>query len=245
MPERPPVSVCMATYNGARFVADQLSSILCQLQDDDEVVVSDDGSRDGTLAIVRAFADPRIRILERPGGPRGPVANFGHALAHARHDIIFLADQDDLWCEHKVATVVRLLQGCDLVVSDCTLIDEEGREFSRSFFELNRSRSGFWSNLFRNSYLGCCMAFRRSLLEKALPIPSQVPMHDIWLGMLAEWYGRPCFHPEQLVAYRRHGAAASTTGGGSSNSLWQKIGLRCRLLLCLAYRILQRLYLYV
>ena len=104
---RQPVSVCMATYNGARFVADQLRSILYQLQDDDEVVVSDDGSRDETLAIIRAFADHRIRILERTGRPRGPVANFGHALAHARYDIIFLSDQDDLWFEHKVETVVR------------------------------------------------------------------------------------------------------------------------------------------
>lgn len=237
---REPVSVCMATYNGARFVADQLRSILCQLQDDDEIVVSDDGSRDETLGIIRAFADPRIRILERAGGPLGPVANFGHALAHVRHDIVFLADQDDLWREHKVSTMVRLLQDCDLAVSDCTLVDENGVLVAPSFFEQHGSRPGFWSNLAMNSYLGCCMAFRRSLLEKALPVPANVPMHDIWLGMLAEWYGHPYFHPEQLVAYRRHGASASTTSARSANSLWQKITLRYRLLVCLAQRILKR-----
>lgn len=234
---RKPVSICMATYNGARFVADQLRSILCQLYGDDEVIISDDGSSDESLAIIRAFDDPRIRILQHSGGPWGPVRNFEHALSHARHDLIFLADQDDVWCEHKVETMICLLQNYDLVVTDCTLIDEGGKEFAGSFFELQHSRPGFWPNLIKNTYLGCCMAFRHSLLEKALPFPPHIPMHDIWLGMLAEWYGRPCFHSEQLVAYRRHGATASTTGAHSTNSFWQKIVLRCRLLFCLGRRI--------
>jgi glycosyltransferase involved in cell wall biosynthesis len=228
----------MATYNGARFVADQLRSILCQLQDDDEVIVSDDGSTDETLTIIRAFADPRIKILERAGSGR-PADNFGYALAHAHHDIIFLSDQDDVWFEHKVLTMTHLLQTSDLVVTDCTLINAEGRETAPSFFQQHGSRPGFWANLVKNSYLGCCMAFRRSLLEKALPIPFNVPMHDIWLGMLAEWYGRPCFHPEPLVAYRRHDAASSTTAARSRSSLLQKIRFRYRLMLCLGQRIVR------
>jgi len=236
--QRPPVSICMATYNGARFIADQLRSILCQLQDDDEVVVSDDGSTDDTLAIIRAFADPRIIILERTGS-KSPADNFGYALAHARNGLIFLSDQDDLWLEHKVATVTQLLQTYDLVVTDCTLIDGDGLLRAPSFFEQHGSRAGFWANLVRNSYLGCCMAFRRSLLEKALPIPPHVPMHDIWLGMLAEWYGHPCFHPEQLVAYRRHDATVSTAGSRSSYSFWQKIKFRYHILFCLGQRIVR------
>lgn len=237
---RKPVSVCMATYNGARFVADQLRSILCQLQDDDEIVVSDDVSTDETLEIIRGFNDSRIRILASRGGRVGPVRNFEHALAGARHDILFLSDQDDIWFTNKVTTMVRLLQDYDLVVSDCTMIDGQGGTMGRSFFELNGSRTGFWSNFVKNSYLGCCMAFRRSLLEKAMPFPSQIPMHDMWLGMLAEWYGHPYFHSKPLMAYRRHAAAASTTGARSANSFWQKVALRIRLLFCLVQRILQR-----
>lgn len=237
---RKPVSVCMATYNGARFVADQLQSILCQLQEDDEVVISDDGSTDETLEIIRGFNDSRIRIFEPQGSRLGPVRNFEHALAGARHDLIFLSDQDDLWFANKVATVARLLQDYDLVVSDCILIDDQGEQLSRSFYELHGSQSGLWSNFIKNSYLGCCMAFRRSLLEKAMPFPLQIPMHDMWLGMLAEWYGCPYFHSEPLMAYRRHAAVASTTGTRSVNSFWQKVVLRIRLLFCLVQRILER-----
>jgi hypothetical protein len=83
------------------------------------------------------------------------------------------------------------------------------------------------------------MAFRRSLLEKALPIPLNVPMHDIWLGMLAEWYGRPCFHPQPLVAYRRHDATVSTAGAPSNRSFWKKLESRYQLLRCLLLRISQ------
>ena len=238
--ERLPVSVCMATYNGARFIGEQLRSILCQLDDDDEVIISDDGSTDGTVAILRAFADSRIRILERGGHRKDPVNNFGNALENARFSIVFLADQDDLWAVHKVKTVVRLLEKYDLIVTDCSLIDEHGSILAASFFEQHGSRPGFWSNLIKNSYLGCCMAFRRSLLEKALPLPANIPMHDIWLGMLVEWYGTPHFYPEPLVAYRRHGTNATMTGGTSPHTFRKKIMFRYHLLHCLAQRIFER-----
>lgn len=234
--QRSPVSICMATYNGARFITEQLSSILCQLQDDDELIISDDGSTDETVTIIREFKDPRVKFLEG-AELKNLIRNFSHALSHARHDLIFLADQDDVWFEHKVETVTQLLQIYDLVVTDCTLIDADGALLADSFFKQHGSRAGFLSNLMSNSYLGCCMAFRRSLLEKALPIPLSVPMHDIWLGILAEWYGRPYFYPKPLMAYRRHGVNVSTTGTPSTRSLWQKLGSRYHLLLCLARRI--------
>ncbi len=213
---------------------------MCQLHADDEVIVSDDQSTDETVDLIKAFADPRIRLLERSTAPRSPVSNFDCTLAHARHNFIFLADQDDIWHRDKITTVVQLLQSFDLVVSDCTLIDEEGIEIAPSFFAQHHSRPGFWANFIRNSYLGCCMAFRRTLLENARPIPPSVPMHDIWLGLVAEWYGQTCFYPEQLVAYRRHNGAASTAAGRSSYSLWQKIMLRYQLLRSLMQRIFEQ-----
>ena len=230
----------MATYNGARFIEEQLRSILCQLGDDDEVIISDDGSTDGTVAILQTFADSRIRILERAGHRNGPAHNFGNALENSCHSLVFLADQDDLWAEHKVDTVVGLLEKYDLIVTDCSLIDEHGAPLAASFFEQHGSRPGFWSNLIRNSYLGCCMAFRRSLLEKALPLPANIPMHDIWLGMMVEWYGTSCFHPEPLVAYRRHSKNTTMTGETSPYTLRKKITFRYHLLYCLAQRVLGR-----
>lgn len=236
--ERTPVSVCLATYNGARFISEQVTSILQQLQQHDELIVSDDHSTDDTVAIIQAFNDPRITILQHKR-PRNLISNFANALSCAKHDQIFLADQDDVWAADKVDTVSAMLDHYDLVVTDCTLIDENGTLLETSFFKSHGSKQGFLNNLIRNSYLGCCMAFRRSILERALPFPERIPMHDIWLGMLAEWYGKPCFHPKQLVAYRRHGSAVSTTGTDSRYSLWRKIAFRYNLLYCLLRRVLE------
>ena len=103
------ISVCIATYNGARYIAEQLASILKQLSAEDEVVVSDDGSTDGTIDIVRSLNDRRIRIVD---GPRrhSPTLNFEWALRNAKGEYIFLADQDDVWLEDKVTKCVEELQ---------------------------------------------------------------------------------------------------------------------------------------
>nr|AIA84980.1 Glycos_transf_2 [uncultured Leptotrichia sp.] len=94
------ISVCMATYNGSSFIKAQLESILFQLNTNDEVVISDDGSSDDTLSIIEAFNDPRIRLIE---GPKihSVAHNFEYAIRHSRGDIIFLSDQDDVWLNNK------------------------------------------------------------------------------------------------------------------------------------------------
>ena len=104
------ISVCIATYNGARYIGEQLASILKQLSAEDEVVVSDDGSTDGTLDIVRSFNDRRIRIVD---GPRrhSPTLNFEWALRNAKGEYIFLADQDDVWLPDKLKAATDMLRG--------------------------------------------------------------------------------------------------------------------------------------
>src|SRR3546814_6979697 len=100
------ISVCMGTYNGARWIEIQLGSILSQLSPEDEVVIVDDGSKDDTLDRVASFNDPRVRVL-RNGRNRGVDLTFERALGEARGDIIFLSDQDDFWYPNKVETVLR------------------------------------------------------------------------------------------------------------------------------------------
>ena len=168
------ISVCIATYNGARYIAEQLASILKQLSAEDEVVVSDDGSTDGTIDIVRSLNDRRIRIVD---GPRrhSPTLNFEWALRNAKGEYIFLADQDDVWLEGKVTRCVEELQKCDCVVSDARVTDSLLNTTSESLFQLMHVRRGRLSNLlWRNGYTGCCMAFKREVLSKALPFPSVV-----------------------------------------------------------------------
>ncbi len=181
-----------------------------QLDTNDELVVSDDRSCDRSLEILDAFNDPRIRIIE--GAGRGIVANFGNALDNCRGEYIFLSDQDDVWHSNKVRVMKHYLEMYDMVVSNCAIVGEDNHLQGKLFFEINGSATGFINNLIRNSYMGCCMAFRRRLLAKALPFPKNIPMHDQWLGLVAELYFKPKFIDQVLVYHRRHGSNASTTG---------------------------------
>lgn len=220
------ISVCIATYNGARYIAEQLASILKQLSAEDEVVVSDDGSTDGTIDIVRSLNDRRIRIVD---GPRrhSPTLNFERALRNAKGEYIFLADQDDVWLEGKVTRCVEELQMCDCVVSDARVTDSLLNTTSESLFQLMHVKRGRLSNLlWRNGYTGCCMAFKREVLSKALPFPTDIPMHDIWIGNVAAFCGSLHFIDDRLLRFRRHDAAASCNGKESTYSLWQKLSFR-------------------
>jgi len=223
----------MPTCNGEQYLAEQLASILASPLVG-EVVVSDDGSRDSTREVLRSFADPRIRLVE---GPRaGLVKNYEHLLTQARGEQIFLADQDDVWLPGKVEIMRDALRSVDLVLSDCLVVDSTLQLLQPSFFATRASRPGLMHNLARNSYLGCCMAFNRRLLDHALPFPQHLPMHDWWLGLVAEAFGTVCFLPTPLVMYRRHGNNASSTSGQSTASLARQLAWRARIATGLARR---------
>lgn len=204
------ISVCMATYNGERFIRQQLESILLQLAPGDELVISDDSSTDATLKIITSLQDSRIRLFAGQSF-RSPVRNFEFALKQVRGEIILLSDQDDIWLPNKVATVrgvfARNTARPLLVVLDATVVAEDEREICPSVLVKLKAGRGFWKNLYDNRYLGCCMAFSRDLLERALPFPPNIPMHDIWLGQLCERIGTTQFIPVVTMKYRKHSAS--------------------------------------
>ena len=222
------VSVCMPVYNGMPYLKEQVESILLQLEPNDELVVSDDGSTDGSLAWLQSLNDQRICILQETPS-RHPSYNLEKALKAARGEYILLADQDDVWLTGKVDRMLAALQTCALVVHDCMVTDEKLQVQVPSFFAKHRSGAGLMKNFVRNSYLGCCMGFRRELLQKALPFPKPLGMHDIWLGLVAALWHKTVFIPEKLVLYRRHGQNASTTSDKSKFGFWQQIQLRLTL----------------
>ena len=225
----------MATCNGAKYLQPQLDSILSQLDDDDELIISDDSSTDATVEIIQKMGDKRIRLLE--GNTfYNSIYNFEYALQQASGELIFLADQDDIWLPDKVKTMTGALTDCDLAVSDCAMINASGSVVRPSFYAMRRPGPGFWKNFHKNSYLGCCMAFRAQVLHWALPFPENIPMHDIWLGQVAEMFGRTQFCPEVLVHYRRHGGNVAPEVDESPFSLMQKMRFRFNLI----YRLLQR-----
>jgi glycosyltransferase involved in cell wall biosynthesis len=220
------ISVCLAAYNGVKHIRPQIASILAS-PSVTELLVSDDGSIDGTREAVATIADPRIRLLAGPG--RGVIRNFEFLLGQATGQHIFLADQDDVWLERKVDAVLAALQEADLVVTDCAIVDEGLQVTTPSFFAARGSGPGLLKNLLRNSFLGCCMAFRREVLNYVLPFPKTVPMHDWWIGLMVSRKGRVRFLDEVLVLYRRHGANA-TYAVTSEASLLQQLRWRIDML---------------
>ena len=156
-----------------------------------------------------AEKDRRIRIID---GPRkGLIKNFENAIVHSKGDIIFLCDQDDVWKDNKVKTVLDIFGNtdCTLVMHDACIVDSNLRISGCSFFEFKKCKKGYWRNLIKNSYIGCCMAFKRSILDYAIPFPDNIPMHDQWIGLLSERVGKVEFCNEQLLLYRRHSNNAS------------------------------------
>ena len=222
------VSVCIASYNGCKYMKEQLISILSQLSCDDEIIVSDDGSCDGTLDIVSNMEDSRIKEvlnIEK----HGVVPNFENAIKYASGDYIFLCDQDDLWVENKVKTCVEALQSVDLVVHNSLLMDGVGNVSDIDFFSLRKSTAGYWKNLYKNSFIGCCMAFRREILDYVLPFPEHILWHDMWIGLMVEKKGKTMFIEDKLLYYRRHDNNASATAEKSSFSFLFQIKYRLQM----------------
>jgi glycosyltransferase involved in cell wall biosynthesis len=222
------VSVCMATKNGATFIKEQIESILPQLKPEDEMVISDDCSADDTLTVIRSFRDHRIRLLES-SSEKGITKNFEASLMACSGEFIFLADQDDVWLPGKVYKMMQNLKQYDLVISDCQLVSDKLQVREGSFYNINKSGSGFFKNLVKNSYMGCCMAFTKKIRDRALPFPSDIPVHDFWIGLIAEVHFRVHFMPEILVLHRRHHSNASTSGESSQHSFNEKLLHRYRI----------------
>lgn len=215
------VSVAMATYNGITYISKQIESILTQLKDTDELVISDDGSTDGTREWLDALAlrDTRVRVLD---GPRqGVIRNFETAVAACKGEWIFLADQDDEWMPDKREAVLNYAAqtGAMLVMHDARVVDEHGAVLHNSFFALRGSRTGFVKNLWKNSYIGCCIAFSRQLLPYILPFPDGIPMHDQWIGLQAQRHGGAALLDIPLLNYCRHGDNATAMTHGSLKTM--------------------------
>ena len=198
-------SIVMATYNGEKYIKQQIESILKNMSDNDELIISDDGSTDKTIQIINEYKDNRIKLIE---GPRkGVKQNFANVIGKAEGSYIFLSDQDDIWMENKIELVLNAFENnkVSVVIHDTEVIDENLKVTIPSFFEYRKSGKGVLKNIYKNSYIGCCMAFEANLKQYILPIPNDIEMHDQWIGILGETKGKgSLFLKEKLIKYRRH-----------------------------------------
>lgn len=201
---RPKVSVAMATYNGEKYIKEQIKTILDCLEENDELVISDDGSTDNTLGIINSFNDDRIFLIEGP--KKGIKQNFANAIKNTSGEYIFLSDQDDIWEKDKVTEVIKCFEkeNCTLVVHDAEVVDENLNMVISSYYSYRNSGKGIIKNIYKNTYIGCCMAFLSKAKKYVLPIPNDIEMHDQWIGILNDKYGKTYFSTKKLIKYRRH-----------------------------------------
>lgn len=237
------ISVCIATYNGGKYIEEQLRSILDQLSADDEVIVSDDNSTDDTVSIIKSLGDSRIKIYAHKPDKCSflidhSTHNFENALRHSHGDIIFLSDQDDKWTDNKVSTMIEGLSNYDMVVSDCYVTDDHLNIIEPSYFAKRKRAYGIWHLFWKSSVLGSCMAFRRKVLDKALPFPKHGVGHDLWLAMVAMRWFRFTYIDELLSFYRRHEGVVTDSGTANSTSSLFKIKYRIYLLASMLHRLL-------
>ena len=220
------ITVCIATFNGEKYIREQLNSILFQLSLQDEVIVSDDGSTDNTISIIKSFNDKRIKIID--GVYRhSPTLNFENALKEAKGDYIFLADQDDVWKDDKVKICLKWLQHYDCVISNAEVTDENLKILLPSLYQLMNIKSGrVYNILWKNGYTGCCMAFTKRVKDAALPFPKDIPMYDIWIGNVAAFTYTVKFIDDKLIYFRRHPLTISCNGKGSRYSLYKRLMFR-------------------
>lgn len=222
------ISVCMTTYNGAKYVKLQIDSILPQLHIDDELIICDDGSTDDTVKIIKGIEDKRIKLFNNHF--HNHILNFESCLGKASGDYIFLCDQDDVWMSNKVETMCSHLETVDLVCSNCIVTDKYLNHKNKYFYDDPNKKNGIIRNLWHNQYLGCCMAFNRKVLLRSLPFPKNLITHDTWIGLVSELVGKSKFIDDPLILFRRHDNNTSNTCNKSNLSIIEMIKYRMTLI---------------
>lgn len=207
--ERNRVTICMATYNGIGYIEEQIGSILPQLSEKDEILISDDGSTDGTREYLLKLSEsvPNLKILNGP--QKGPSENFFFLISQAKNDIIFLSDQDDIWYANKVSEI------CDVFDKNSEILvvlHKEKVRYLNSGEEVDgiRLRHGLLKNVLRSSYSGHCMAIRSDFCKYIKPGYTKGYMaYDIYLGALAEKNHCSEFLDKILCLHLIHGSNVS------------------------------------
>ncbi len=224
------ISVCMATYNGEKYVLKQIRSILEQLTPNDEVIVVDDFSNDNTVKLLKELNDHRIKIYLNDRN-RKHVFSFARAISLANNDIVFLADQDDIWMKGRVPLMLaRLIDTGYLVVSsNSKFIDKEEKEVMLQGLTLKASDSSkHLKNILkifmgRAPYYGCAMAFRKEIINLILPIPNFVQSHDLWIALASNLTGTNAHLDEATLFRRIHGENVSRVKRRLPPKIWSRL----------------------
>lgn len=202
------VSIALATYNGAKYLNQQLDSILNQTYTNIEIIIVDDASNDGTTQIIESYQQTHKNIRFHQNDKNlGLLRTFEKAINLSTGDFIALCDQDDIWLPNKIETLLANIDDNLLIHSDAKLIDESNNIIGESHFALAKRRDKyiFSDYVVSNNVTGCTCLFSKKLKELALPFPEYFYSHDHYLALVASFYGQIKLINEALILYRQHG----------------------------------------
>ncbi|MGR5000258.1 glycosyltransferase family 2 protein [Vibrio celticus] len=221
------VDIVIASYNGERYIKEQIESIFSNTLFNEcvnKIIISDDNSSDKTVSIVEGFSDERLILVNNQDG-KGVINNFQNALCLTESKYVILSDQDDLWTKDKIEVLLNGIKSTEsnsmpcLFFSDLIVIDEIGNVICNSFWEYQGLDPNLINNkadlIFQNVSPGCAMIVNRELLNLSLPFPKDIAMHDWWLLLVANTFGKVGFTYSATTLYRQHtcnvvGATGST-----------------------------------
>lgn len=207
------VSVAMTAYNGAKYISQQLDSILRQLDKTDEVIISYNNSTDDTWNIIKDYEKryyPMVKVFRCE--QTGIRANGENARAHCRGKYIFIADQDDYWLDGKVDAVLNAFEKTDapIVLHDMRYADSQLNPLEKTMFKERNSKPGLIHNLLKNSYHGGCMAINAKYYPFMASRPDGVGFGDMWIGLIGEMCGTPVFIDHVYMLFRCHSTNLSS-----------------------------------
>ncbi len=202
------ISIAMCSYNGERFIKEQIDSILLQSYTNFELIIVDDGSKDNTIEILKEYEnkDNRVKIFQNEKN-LGFVKNFEKAISLCSGEYIALADQDDIWKKNKLEIFLNEIGENLLIYSDAILIDQHSNEIGKQLIRPNGNLVKGKCNkafIYYNCVSGNTLMFKKEIVKDILPIPEKITFHDIWIAFIASTLGTIAFTEDSLTYYRRY-----------------------------------------
>jgi len=215
------IDLLLATYNGGRYLEDQISSIVNQTNHDWQLIARDDGSSDVTCNILTKLVETypeRIRVLQDDGRRLGVIGNFSRLMEISSSEYTMFSDQDDVWLADKIEISLKRMEELEkrygketpiLIHSDLKVVNDTMDEIAGSFWKyqlLDPNITSLNRLLIQNNITGCTMIINKALRDKSLPIPDGVVMHDWWIALVASRFGAIDHLPQATMLYRQHGS---------------------------------------
>lgn len=216
------VSIAMASYNGERFITEQLDSILNQSYHNIELVIVDDCSKDETISIIKRYQEKfsNIKLFQNEMNS-GVTKTFERAIQESKGEFIAISDQDDIWELNKIEILMNEIGSFDAVYSNSLLVDAQGNSLNKSFTTIMNMKTYTCGApfLLSNSVPGHTILMKRDFVEKILPFPKDM-LFDLWIGFCAAGNNGIKFVDKTLVKYRQH--ESNTIGTRDSKNKKQK-----------------------